>query len=134
MPVLLVAQVLLTVPPPLDFKNGPEARKEMGELFRQIQAAQKPVVSDDMVMLLRAGKRHPLETMIFTGLAKEGKWDDGKLVDRIESHAFAFLVVRAARETRCTTSAIRSASRRRWRPTIRRRGYYNSYIVMKPAE
>ena len=61
-------------------------------LVQRIAAAQKPVASDDISLLLRAGKGMLFEPAIVTELALLGKWDETPLVKMIRSHGFAFMV------------------------------------------
>jgi hypothetical protein len=91
-PTLLAAQMLLIRLPDTTSLTSAPTREAMDHLFRMIQAAQKPVLSDDMVLLLRAGKQVPIEPAIFAELGSLGRWDQRKLVDLINLHAFAFIV------------------------------------------
>ena len=61
-------------------------------LVREIAKQNRPVLSEDMVLSLRAGKEVPIEMAIFHELALKGQWDQRRLTDLIDSHAFAFLV------------------------------------------
>ena len=61
-------------------------------LVREIAKQDRPVLSEDMVLSLRAGKEVPIEMAIFHELALKGQWDQRRLTDLIDSHAFAFLV------------------------------------------
>ena len=58
----------------------------------RIANTQKPVLSDDMVLLLRAGKEVPWEPAIFAELASQGRWNQRLIIDRIEAHEFAMIV------------------------------------------
>jgi hypothetical protein len=61
-------------------------------LVRKIAKQDRPVLSEDMVLLLRAGKEVPIEPSIFRELTETGQWDQRRILDLIDSHAFAFLV------------------------------------------
>jgi hypothetical protein len=61
-------------------------------LVQEIAKQNRPVLSEDMVLSLRAGKEVPIEMAIFHELAIKGQWDQHRLTDLIDSHAFAFLV------------------------------------------
>jgi hypothetical protein len=61
-------------------------------LVHEIAKQDRPVLSEDMVLLLRAGREVPIELAIFRELAKTGQWDQRRLLDLIDSHAFAFLI------------------------------------------
>ena len=61
-------------------------------LLQQVRAATKPVASEDMVVLLRAGKHVFYEPSIVTELAAVGRWDERPLVDMVSSGGFAFML------------------------------------------
>jgi len=85
---------LLIVPDPIHprLAEGAESRRVAEELIRQVRATDRPVISDDMVLLLQAGKNVPWEPAIFAELASMGRWDENLIVDRIRSGSFAFAV------------------------------------------
>lgn len=45
-----------------------------------------------MVLSLRGGHEVPIELAIFRELAQTGQWDQRRILDLINSHAFAFLI------------------------------------------
>ncbi len=61
-------------------------------LVQQIQAATKPVASEDMVVLMRAGKPVIYEPAIVTELAALGRWDERSLVNMVASGGFVFML------------------------------------------
>jgi hypothetical protein len=61
-------------------------------LVQEIAKEDRPVLSEDMVLSLRAGREVPIEMAIFHELALKGQWDQRRLIDLIDAHAFAFLV------------------------------------------
>jgi hypothetical protein len=61
-------------------------------LVQEIAKQDRPVLSEDMVLTLRAGREVPIELAIFHELAIMGQWDQTRLLDLIDGHAFAFLV------------------------------------------
>jgi hypothetical protein len=61
-------------------------------LIQRIAAATKPVASDNMGLLLRAGKTIPYEPSSMTELASVGRWDETPLLDMIRRHDFAFMI------------------------------------------
>jgi hypothetical protein len=61
-------------------------------LVQEIAKQDRPVLSEDMVLSLRAGRDVPIEPAIFRELAAMGEWDQRRLLDLIDAHAFAFLV------------------------------------------
>jgi hypothetical protein len=63
-------------------------------LVGEIAAQDRPVVSQDLVLLLRAGREVPIEPFIFRELALTGTWDQRHFLDLINAHVFAFVVSR----------------------------------------
>ncbi len=112
---LVVVQVLMVRLPPSRTLTSAAMARTMGELLEMVRAASKPVLSDDMVTLLRANKEVPLEPAIFSSLARVGLWDQRPLIDLIRSHHFAFIVTQngdrifRARYTEPVREAISSA-------------------------
>jgi hypothetical protein len=62
------------------------------KLVREIASQDRPVLSEDMVLSLRAGKDVPIEMAIFSELAATGQWDQRRLLNLIDARAFAFVV------------------------------------------
>jgi hypothetical protein len=69
----------------------------MQQAVALVRAADRPVLSEDMVLLLRAGKEVPWEPAIFAELASLGRWDERLIVEAIEGGRFAFAVTLADR-------------------------------------
>jgi len=92
-------------------------------LVRRIAEATKPVASENMTLLMRAGKPVIFEPAIVTELASVGRWNQQPLVDMIDSHGFAFMItendVRGASPRR--TPAVDAAMRRAY-PTVEQAG------------
>jgi hypothetical protein len=61
-------------------------------LVREIAAQDRPVVSEDMVLLLRAGRGVPIDPFLFRELARTGTWDQRRFLDLIDARVFAFVV------------------------------------------
>lgn len=59
-------------------------------LVRRIAAADRPVISDDMVLVLRAGKSLIYEPAIVRVLVAQGKWDPTPLLMMLHDHGLAF--------------------------------------------
>jgi hypothetical protein len=134
-PVLLAAQLLCIQS--MDNTSAPKltttpVRQAMDHLFHMVQGAQKPVLSDDMVLLLRAGKEVPIEPEIFADLGSLGQWDQRRLIDLINLHAFAFIVTQYGpgnwwydqRYTKPVQAAIATNYPHQER--------YADYVVMRP--
>jgi hypothetical protein len=93
--VIAVALVLQwrSVPlPELSGLHDTDEQHELRQLVRWIHQADKPVLSDDMVLLMAAGKRVPLEPAIFAELAATGRWDERREIDLVASRFFQFIV------------------------------------------
>ncbi|MEO5613129.1 MAG: hypothetical protein ABIT68_10375 [Sphingomicrobium sp.] len=92
---LLVAYQAYKLPVPDQTRRRPVA--ETQRLVALVRAAERPVISDDMVILLRADKAVEWEPAIFAELASKGKWDERPFVRLIEAHHFAFFVTEGDR-------------------------------------
>ena len=91
---ILVLQVLVS-PVASDEHQliDPKFRREHDALVSMIEHAGKPVFSDDMTLLMEAGREVPWEPAIITELSAKGLFDERKIVALIDSRAFAFMVV-----------------------------------------
>jgi hypothetical protein len=84
-------------------------------LVRRIAATDKPVASEDMTLLMRAGKSVIFEPAIVTELASLGRWDQGPLVNMIRSGGFALMITTentpggSVRRTPAVDAAMREA-------------------------
>ena len=92
-------------------------------LVREIAAQDRPVLSEDMVLLLRAGREVPIEPAIFHELALTGTWDQRRFLDLIDARTFAFVVV----DVRFVNAGMDSIRRRCGPPCIVR------ILASKPA-
>jgi hypothetical protein len=93
----LVAALLILGVLNLPFREIPDRAPQQqldrqAALVRRIAAADKPVASEDMTLLMRAGKPVMFEPAIVTELAPLGRWDEGSLVNMIRSGGFAFMI------------------------------------------
>jgi hypothetical protein len=52
------------------------------------------VYSEDMIILVQAGKEVPAEPAIISALAEDGKWDESGFVERIKNGQFSAVVIR----------------------------------------
>jgi hypothetical protein len=91
LPALLVAQATFN-PTRWLLPPDPAERPRLAALLERIRAAPQPVLSEDMTLLLRAGKEVPIEPAIFTELSHKGVWDPRRLIELIAAHRFAFVV------------------------------------------
>jgi Dolichyl-phosphate-mannose-protein mannosyltransferase len=92
LPMLLLMQVLLS-PASRDFGFADLTQsQQLNQLVVRIRDASQPVLSDDMVLLMRAGKEVPWEPAIFMELASTGRWDERQIISLIASYYFAFVI------------------------------------------
>ena len=92
LPLLLVLQVAVT--PMSAMRRVTDAQSaELESLAARIRGADKPVLSEDMVAVMQAGKEVVWEPAIFAELASTGRWDERPFVDMILVHRFAFIVM-----------------------------------------
>ncbi|MEA3039862.1 MAG: hypothetical protein QOE79_2375, partial [Sphingomonadales bacterium] len=100
-PAALGAQVLLLPgSPPWAVSMAPARQPGLRQLEAAVRASPKPVISDDMVLLMRAGKRVMWEPAIFAELASEHAWDERPFIARIRAHEFGFFVTVGSRGSR----------------------------------
>ena len=69
-----------------------QAPNAQAALVRMIAATSKAVVSDDLVLLLRAGREPLYEPAIITEVAIMGWWDEQPLIDLINQGGVAFAI------------------------------------------
>lgn len=93
-PALLICQVA-TMPAAASQIYGIHDRnrnEQLDRLLAGVTHANRPVLSDDMVLLMKAGKTVPWEPAIFAELASTGRWDERQVIDMIAAHDFAFII------------------------------------------
>jgi len=66
-------------------------------LAPMIRAADRPVISDDMLLIISAGKEVPWEPSVFAELASLGRWNENLIVGRIRSGEIAFAITQGGR-------------------------------------
>ena len=76
---------------------SPRRAAEMRALQAMVAAAPRPVISDNMVLLLRSSVPVQVEPAIFAELSSKGVWDEAPFVDRIRARQFAFFVTDGVR-------------------------------------
>jgi hypothetical protein len=59
---------------------------------QEIARENRPVVSEDMVLLMRAGHEVPIEPAIARELALTGQWDQSLYLKLLDRHAFGFVI------------------------------------------
>jgi hypothetical protein len=74
-----------------DSLYGPALQDQMA-LLAAIRATDKPVLSDDLALVLIAGKDAPTEPFLFAELARAGFWDENRLIDMLQRRAFGAVI------------------------------------------
>jgi hypothetical protein len=103
-------------------------------LVNLIRENPKPSLSEDMVLLLRAGQPVPIEPAIFADLTATGIWDQRPFLKLIEDHTFGLIILKYPEgqdegEGRFT-SEMANAIQNNY-PMIEHLG---NYIVRRPVE
>jgi hypothetical protein len=99
LPLALLVQVL-RLPASREFAwPDPAQIRQLDDLVVRIRDTDRPVLSDDMVLLMKAGKQVPWEPAIFTELASKGRWDERQIISLIDAHYFAFVITHEHRGT-----------------------------------
>jgi hypothetical protein len=78
--------------PRTDERTDDSHARELARLAQVIASTDKPVISDDMVLLIRGGQDVRWEPAIFAELASGGRWDERPFVERMRRHEFAFFI------------------------------------------
>lgn len=128
LPVLFIAQLLLHPGMSGWIGKALESQsRDTAAVVETIRAAPAPVISDDMVAVLRGGKPVLWESAIFAELASIGVWDEKPFLDQIRERRFAFFVMTHAEDKRLFNSrytpAVKAAIDSAY-PTVVERGPY----------
>jgi hypothetical protein len=134
LPAVIGVQAL-SVPAPLDTELDDAGVRQSRQLVEMIRLANRPVVSDDMVLIKRAGREVVWEPSIFAELASKRVWNERPFVERIRSGGFAFFVTRGERGQRLFdsryTPAVADAMDAAY-PVRRRVGAYLLHLPRNP--
>jgi hypothetical protein len=85
------------------------------EALRFVRGLPGPVYSQDMTILMQAGKEIPAEPAIITALAMNKQWDESSFVRRIEEGQFQAVILYSALEDRLFwTESVDRAVRQRY--------------------
>jgi hypothetical protein len=112
---LLILAVLTLPVRQIPDQFSSESLDQQAGLVARIAAAHKPVASEDMVLLMLAGKPVVFEPAIVTELAAVGRWNEAPLVDMIRTDGFAFMITTddtsggSARRSAAVDAAMREA-------------------------
>jgi len=114
--LLPVFWVLSTVPVvyrnirPSDFMRQQDRvmKSSYVRLIPLIKALPGPVVSEDMMLLVKANKQIPMETAIFYGLASKGVLDQEPFLERLRKQEISAIIVIHELETVFTAPMVRT--------------------------
>ena len=73
--------------------DDPNVIADAVHLVNLIRENPKPSLSEDMVLLLRAGRAVPIEPAIFAELTATGVWDQRPFLKLVEDHAFGLIIL-----------------------------------------
>lgn len=82
---------------PFDEVWAPQRTARIHALEDIVRAADKPVISDEMVLVIRAGKEVVWESAIFGQLYSKGVWDDADFIRRMRAQEFSMFVTMGGR-------------------------------------
>jgi hypothetical protein len=114
----LLAVLLVQVQPPWHPYLGLEPRlRGLQALETELHDSGRPAISDEMVLLIRAGPGVTWESAIFAELATQGRWDQAPLLAMLAARDFAFVAtegvagqpVHNSRYTQAVSAAIDAA-------------------------
>jgi hypothetical protein len=78
--------------------DDPKATAVRAHLVDLVHENEKPVLSEDMVLLLRAGQPVPIEPAVFAELTYSGTWDQRLFLNLICTHAFGLVIMEGSME------------------------------------
>jgi hypothetical protein len=82
------------------YRAEAQTEAELGLLSGLVRSAEKPVISDDMVLLLRSGKEVMVEPGYVAELSGVGYYDNSNYIEKIRNGEFAFFVTHGERGDR----------------------------------
>lgn len=69
-----------------------ERKAVWGALLARVRQIPGPLLSDDMVLVIQAGRHVEMEPGILLELAHTGQWDEQKLIDKLRAHYFGAVI------------------------------------------
>lgn len=134
-PVFIAGQaILLPVPTKWGPIDRPGHQAELQRLVTRIRAAERPVISDDMVSILQAGKNVVWEPAIFAELSATGLYDERPIVRMIRNKDFAFFVTEGDRGSRLFNQRYSPAVAQAMADAYPRRQNLAGYVLHLPAD
>jgi hypothetical protein len=92
LPLLIGLQALIAAQAAVPVSHSIKRSIERNQLVAMIGAASRPIISDDMVLLVRSGVPVQWEPAIFAELAKTGAWHEEPFAARVRAGQFAFFI------------------------------------------
>lgn len=110
LPLLIAVQAVLSAPL-VDYSEHRSVARvaELKTLQAMVRSSRHPVISDDIVLLIRSGAAVQWEPAIFAELASTGTWDEKPFVERVKAGHFAFFVTARERGERLFDSRYNPA-------------------------
>lgn len=90
--LLIMVPFVVTSIPHLDRQKLAVRRVALDSLVSRVRDSDRPVVSDEMTVILRAGKDVEIEPAIFAELASKGRWSEAAFLRRIANQEFAMFI------------------------------------------
>jgi len=106
---------------------NPNAISRRIHLVNLIRENPKPSLSEDLVLLLRAGQTVPIEPDAFKELASTGIWNQRPFLNMIQDHAFGLVILQDQDRGRFT-SEVKSAIENSY-PLIE---HFENYVIRRP--
>jgi hypothetical protein len=98
---LIIASYIFTlnlnIPSSYNLTSNSSNAEELKQLSSLIRESKKPVISDDMVIILRNGKRVVWESAIFAQLEKTGAWNAIPFERKIRNSEFSMFITEGNR-------------------------------------
>ncbi len=69
-----------------------QRRADWGALLARVRAIPGPLLSDDMVLTIEAGREVGLEPGVLLELSRMGLWDERRLTERLHAHYFGAVI------------------------------------------
>jgi hypothetical protein len=101
-------------------------------LVALIRENPKPSLSEDMVLLLRAGQTVPLEPAIFAVLTETGVWDQRPFLKLIQDHAFGLIILQGVEHEEFRRFTDEAANAIRTNYTLIE--HLGDYVVRRPLD
>lgn len=104
-----------------------DMESDTAKVIALVRAAPRPVISDDMVVILRGGKNVIVEPSIYAELTGTGVWSDRPLLNKIKAHEIAFFCVDGDMTELRYSAAVMAAVRKEY-PIVRVLGGHRLYL------